>query len=677
MATPLPGQTPQRTSSISTPSNDRLLLSSPGGQPPPPIDRLNLDSHPAPNISSQSEPEGLTLLEAPLSGATLEHEGVGTSGRSEATPEPLDELEVRRMRERLHVMGLVKLVDGEEAIVPGQCAGEREKELAEMVLRLTRPSLSSLPGQVLEQSRTISELVQQLDLIAQRHHEQREFWEADSAGWARVVGALTTRRFADGTHRGDVLERDNINLISENRILKSKLQDQQTRIDSLEGELQMLRPLLLLRPTSPLRGTAVLPGGHSTPKARTGRPKDFGEFSDDELELHHSKKGHNPTKHATTGDARAEHLLLATRKLGKERIARLLPASGIPHLPVSKVSGLGVATPSLRPGFFSTLANPYSVGVPLPTALPSNYTLPNLQGFSTFSPSNGGFPVLTPQTPRATNTTGALATQIAPSTPSPTKPRSHSSMNPRQANPHPPSSPSKTPRKSVHSPPRGQGLARPSTPSHRAPPSTPPKPTDSTPSALDHLITASRILGDPTKRAGSPGTTIDGSPLQKRRRIDNRAAGQPVSHRSALAPGTPPATQSSAAGRTMSALDVLAEQAAVVIAQSPRKGPTEVPSDRDEESNVSSDESHDGGVPTRPKQPISPSPSSRKGRSQGFRGSGEDVGSEAFARSTDAIVARSRASSYAASPVGSSLHSPAPAPTSLAGDLDAESPTRV
>lgn len=133
MATPLPGQTPQRTSSISTPSNDRLLLSSPGGQPPPPIDRLNLDSHPAPNISSQSEPEGLTLLEAPLSGATLEHEGVGTSGRSEATPEPLDELEVRRMRERLHVMGLVKLVDGEEAIVPGQCAGEREKELAEMV----------------------------------------------------------------------------------------------------------------------------------------------------------------------------------------------------------------------------------------------------------------------------------------------------------------------------------------------------------------------------------------------------------------------------------------------------------------------------------------------------------------------------------------------------------------
>lgn len=76
--------------------------------------------------------------------------------------------------------------------------------LRPQVLRLTRPSLSSLPGQVLEQSRTISELVQQLDLIAQRHHEQREFWEADSAGWARVVGALTTRRFADGTHRGDV-----------------------------------------------------------------------------------------------------------------------------------------------------------------------------------------------------------------------------------------------------------------------------------------------------------------------------------------------------------------------------------------------------------------------------------------------------------------------------------------
>lgn len=134
MATPLPGQTPQLgSSSISTPSNDGPLLSSPGSQPPPPIDRLNFDSHPAPNISSQSEPEALTLPDAPLSGATLEHEGMGRSGRNEATPEPLDELEVQRMRERLHVMGLVKLVDGEEAIVPEQCAGEREKELAEMV----------------------------------------------------------------------------------------------------------------------------------------------------------------------------------------------------------------------------------------------------------------------------------------------------------------------------------------------------------------------------------------------------------------------------------------------------------------------------------------------------------------------------------------------------------------
>lgn len=57
---------------------------------------------------------------------------------------------------------------------------------------------------MVEQSRTISELVQQRDLIVQRQQEEREFWEAERTGWARIVGALTTRRFADGTHRGDV-----------------------------------------------------------------------------------------------------------------------------------------------------------------------------------------------------------------------------------------------------------------------------------------------------------------------------------------------------------------------------------------------------------------------------------------------------------------------------------------
>ncbi|KAG8939600.1 hypothetical protein FRC00_013727, partial [Tulasnella sp. 408] len=520
---------------------------------------------------------------------------------------------------------------------------------------------------VVEQSRTISELVQQRDLIVQRQQEEREFWEAERTGWARIVGALTTRRFADGTHRGDVLERDNISLISENRVLKSKLQDQQTRIDSLEGELRMLRPLLLLQPASPVRGTTGLPVPQSTPKARGHRPKENVEFSDEDLDLHHSKKPHNPSKHATTGDARTEHLLLATRKLGKEKIARLLPTSGIHHLPLPRVGALGVTMPGVRPGFFNTVANPYSVGVPLPTALSSNYTLPNLQTSPALSSPNAVFPA-TPQAPGTANTGVTLATQIGPpSTPSPIKQTPNlNAITPRQVHPHPPSSPSKAPPKSSRSPLHGRGPARPSIPSHRAPPSTPPNPTDGAPSALEHLITASRILGEAPRRVEPSDDSKDGSPLQKRRKIDNGATGPISSHRS-LPTGTASSAQSSAVGRTMSALDVLAEQAAVVIAQSPRKGPVDVPPDLDEESNPSSDELHVGSAPTS-QRPTQPSPSRRKGSQQRIRNAQEDTASEAFELGVNVAAAIQRAPAHSSSSVESSLRSPIAMPMAPVDD---------
>ncbi|KAG8987397.1 hypothetical protein FRB90_003370, partial [Tulasnella sp. 427] len=480
--------------------------------------------------------------------------------------------------------------------------------------------------------------------------EQQEFWEAERASWARVVGALTTRRFADGTHRGDVLERDNINLISENRVLKAKLQDQQSRIDSLEGELRTLRPLLLLRPTSPLRGTTVLPTTQSPPKAKTIRNKDSREFSDEEVDLHHSKKPHNPTKHATTGDARAEHLLLATRKLGKERIARLLPTSMIPQLSLPRgAAGAGVPTPSVRPGFFNASVNPYSVGVPLPTALPTGYTLPNLQALSTLSPSSTGLVSPIRQAAGGSGFAQGVSAQNGSPTRPPLTPNSATHL---QAFPYPPTSPSKAPNKPATSSGRGRG-ARPSTPSRRAAPTTPPKPAESTPSALDHLITASRILGEPSRRAETLGNAVDdGSPLQKRRKINDSGKRsiipQPPGH---LPTTSGTGSSTSTLGRTMSALDVLAEQAAVVIAQSPLKGPVDVPSDIEEEPNLESDHSQDEETPRRPSRTRRQSPEAKRGRS-----SGNAAGDDATYR--EARIGVSRASSHASSSVGSGLRSP-------------------
>lgn len=255
----------------------------------------------------------------------------------------------------------------------------------------------------------------------------------------------------------------------------------------------MLRPVLLVGgvpgssgpPISPPRPAPVSrpvgrPRKHKDPDSQTTPP-----FSDDELEVHHSsrRKGPKAAHYSAIADARSEHILLASRKLGRKRVASILPGA----------------------------------------AFPEPWTLSS-RGINSIPPPNGTpYFAIFPQTP------GASTYPYGP-TISPTRP----TVTPR-------------------APPVQHGSPERPRPTQPNAPTTPHRPTtvpNTSLSGLDDLINASRILNSVGR------DSVDGSPL-KRRRISG-----------GMASPTP-----NGENRMKSALDVLAEQAAVVISQSPRKAP--------------------------------------------------------------------------------------------------------
>ncbi|KAF7366540.1 hypothetical protein MSAN_00911300 [Mycena sanguinolenta] len=142
-------------------------------------------------------------------------------GPSSPVVETLQAQDIAQMRSRALQMGIG--TGGETQSTP------RERELFEMVLRLTDPNLSSLdPSQLLRQADTISNLVQQRDYLSRCVEEERSRWQSDREGWDRMSEALLTRR---------------------NRQLNGP--DESGRINGLEAELYKLKPHLLMQPFVP------------------------------------------------------------------------------------------------------------------------------------------------------------------------------------------------------------------------------------------------------------------------------------------------------------------------------------------------------------------------------------------------------------------------------------------
>ncbi|KAF8272151.1 hypothetical protein EI94DRAFT_422869 [Lactarius quietus] len=246
----------------------------------------------------------------------------------------------------------------------------REKELIDMVIRLTSAQTPDVT-QLYTQAKTIQELSRQRDFIIKEVAEERARWEAERHGFDRVAEALIAGRShgGDSTYREEELERQVANLDADNKALRQKLSEYHVRVQSVEAELAQLRPVLLMQPYalthsfSPSHDHYLHSPAHkaditrrvkrrkqgdqdqeateeepdtptlassSTPRAKPRgdyyRRRDMDQFGDS---LRHRKRTQKKGG-ATLADARAEHVLLAARRVGRERASILAAGSGSP-----------------------------------------------------------------------------------------------------------------------------------------------------------------------------------------------------------------------------------------------------------------------------------------------------------------------------------------------------------
>ncbi|KAH7909627.1 hypothetical protein BJ138DRAFT_206357 [Hygrophoropsis aurantiaca] len=228
------------------------------------------------------------------------------------------------------------------------------KELLDMVMRLT-DTIPPDPDQLIRQAELISGLAEQRDFLMRQAEEQHLRWDAEREGWARMAEALIAQqtRNRGSADREEELDRQNSIIEADNKTLRSKLNETQSRLTLLETELTRLRPLLLMQSAN----MSALPKQSSR---RRGKDREAPPFIDedhdgyvspcnDEDTTPQTTPRHRHSRHSTTNpkkkptsaaqknssrpisaDARTEHLLLAARKIGKQRTG--LMAGFVSHL---------------------------------------------------------------------------------------------------------------------------------------------------------------------------------------------------------------------------------------------------------------------------------------------------------------------------------------------------------
>ncbi|KDQ15521.1 hypothetical protein BOTBODRAFT_293972 [Botryobasidium botryosum FD-172 SS1] len=162
---------------------------------------------PTPPQSSTPQPLDISDLIRPLSPSPLPPASRASSpaqSRSSASPEPIDRAELDEIRSKVLEMGIVR--DGRKNSIArldktwsdmSTFGEDRERVLAEMVLRLTHPSVP-LPSQLFAQAETISTLNKQRDFILSRDEDDRVRWDAEREAWRRVAGVLLERSQKEG-----------------------------------------------------------------------------------------------------------------------------------------------------------------------------------------------------------------------------------------------------------------------------------------------------------------------------------------------------------------------------------------------------------------------------------------------------------------------------------------------
>ncbi|KAK4686552.1 hypothetical protein P7C73_g3575, partial [Tremellales sp. Uapishka_1] len=187
-----------------------------------------------------------------------------------------------------------------------------KQELVVMLKSLLTPALQHLPflhEQLGAQRATIATMQQQARLSEQLTQVERDRHAAERASWQTETRALINARETEavaGTKRKKVLDLDvgyhqeleavNKRLEMDNRLMAPRLADTQRQIENLVTELRHLRPHVILS-SQPLSNSPY----------RASHP-----FSSRRKSVSPHKTSSSTT---TMGDARAEHLLLAARKV--------------------------------------------------------------------------------------------------------------------------------------------------------------------------------------------------------------------------------------------------------------------------------------------------------------------------------------------------------------------------
>ncbi|KAH7887294.1 hypothetical protein F5I97DRAFT_1806259 [Phlebopus sp. FC_14] len=135
--------------------------------------------------------------------------------RKTPSPEPVQESDIIRMRKRIMDMRILDNGQSHSSL--------REKELAEMVLRLTsvpRPD----SDQLVRQAEMISALTQQRDLLIHQAEEQRLRWNSEKDGWNRMSEALIAQQAKNRTvSDNDDAERINTTVEADNKSLRQRV----------------------------------------------------------------------------------------------------------------------------------------------------------------------------------------------------------------------------------------------------------------------------------------------------------------------------------------------------------------------------------------------------------------------------------------------------------------------
>ncbi|WVQ93961.1 hypothetical protein IAU59_001039 [Kwoniella sp. CBS 9459] len=283
-----------------------------------------LDVPPSADADAAAAVSGESALEE--SGSILEIEGL------------------KRMQERIVAIEGAQRTGGEDVL------SQRDEllGLTKSLLSATMDELPFLHERLAAQQDTIRTMQQQsrlseqlMTVERQRHIAERQSWHAETralvnAREAEIAAGTRQRRVLDldvGYHQE--LEASNKRLEMDNRLMAPRLSDTQRQIDKLVNELRILRSHVILhsqpitkpgddqknrsqsrhsRHLPPLAMMPLLPGSASAPgSGRRNRSRSPLKAS---------------TGKTTMGDARAEHLLLAARRVrtmrqADERVGRL------------------------------------------------------------------------------------------------------------------------------------------------------------------------------------------------------------------------------------------------------------------------------------------------------------------------------------------------------------------